>query len=114
MKDIEKIKENLYIQKTPFGYKIVNPIRKDIDKPLTKDNIHWKRLLIGDWSRFISTLVFILLILLVSWSYSHDTAECRDVIENLGEYCEEYNPTPYPQDPYQITFPESVKRSLEV
>jgi len=87
---MEKIKEDLYVKKGRFGYRIVYPIKKDIDKPFTQDNINWKHLLIGDWTRLISTSLILLLIMFGIFSYSYDTEMCRDVLSNPCPYFEDY------------------------
>jgi|TARA_R100000093_G_scaffold71653_1_gene48215 hypothetical protein len=89
MKNIEKIREDLYIQKSKLGNKIVYPIKKDLDKPYSRDNIHLKRLLIGDWNKLIGLVVFVVFLLLLSFAYYHDTSECRAIIESPCDYCVE-------------------------
>ena len=61
---MEQIKPNLFIKKTNDSYRIVYPIKKDLEKGYSLDNIHWKNLLIGgSWSNLISTSIIIILLL---------------------------------------------------
>lgn len=96
---IEEIREGFYIQKSGKGYRQVYPIKKDITKPLTFDNINWKHLTIKSWSNlFVLILIFGLLAFGV-YAYQHDTAECREIIENPCDYCNclevDYTPLPF-------------------
>lgn len=85
---IEEIKPNLYVQKTRLGeYRVVYPIKKDLDKSFTWDNIHWKNLCLGSgWGNIITLAVFLLVVSLMAYGYAHDTELCRDVKANPQKY----------------------------
>lgn len=91
---IEKIKEGLFVKKEWYGYRVVYPIKKDLTKPATKENINWKHVFIGDWGNFINISIFVVLLLFLAWAYNHDTQECRDLIENPEAYCSNFNSDP--------------------
>ena len=83
---IEKIKDDLYIQKGLFGWKIIYPIFKDKDKGWKLDNINWKNFLIGSWSNILTVFFVVLLIIGLTLSYIHDTELCREIVENPCMY----------------------------
>ena len=86
--EIEEVKPNLFIQKTKFGYKVVYPIKKDLTKPLSFDNINWKNLLIGSWKTFgIFLLILFFLFLLYKAYYKEVVIPCKEIMENPCEYC---------------------------
>ena len=87
MAEIEKIKEDLYIQKGLFGYKIVYPIKKDLDRPLSLENINWKNLLIGSWKQFLTLIIFLAIIFFFIWAYKHDMAVCQEMLKNPCQFC---------------------------
>lgn len=70
----------------PVAQLIKDSMKKDINNPLTFKNFSLKKTFIGEWKNFF---IFVLLMFLV-WSYMHDTKECREVLENIGEICTEY------------------------
>ena len=80
LKDVEEVKPNLFVKKTKTGYRQVFPIHKDITKPLSLDNIHWKRALIGNPDNAIAIAIMICIVLFSVWAYNHDMAECNKVI----------------------------------
>ena len=84
MTEIEKIKDDLYIQRSKLsGWKIVYPIKKDLDKPYTLDNIHWKNLLTGGgWFKLLVTIFIFAIIIFSVWAYLNDTKICRELISN--------------------------------
>jgi hypothetical protein len=83
MNPIEEIKPGLYIQQTKTGWRVVKPIQKDISRPFSfKNNINWKHFLIGDWSRLITFIVIMILILFAAWAYNHDLKACADKYAN--------------------------------
>jgi len=93
-KDLEEVKPGYFLKtknfKNEHGEIIkrtfikVCPITKEIDKPFSFSNIHWKNFLIGgSWSN----VVFVLLLLLLIYSYSVETEQCRWIIQNSVEFC---------------------------
>lgn len=93
--NVEKVKDNLYIQKTKFGdYRLIYPITKDISQPFTFNNIHWKNFLIGGkWSNLITLIVIVSLICFSAWAYVHDQKECKDHLINPCHYCAKVDAT---------------------
>lgn len=79
-----KIKDGCYLK----GDRIIYPIKKDITKPFTKDNVHWKNFLIGgSWKKFFVYMWIVVMALLLMWTYSIDTKECRELMENPMQIC---------------------------
>jgi hypothetical protein len=79
MRPIEEIKPGFYVQQTKTGWRVVKPIKKDLTRPFSfKNNVNWKHLLIGDWSRLITFLIVFAIILFAIWSYRHDMKACAD------------------------------------
>jgi hypothetical protein len=85
----EKIKDNLYVQKTKFGdYRVVYPIVKDIEQPFSFNNIHWKNFLIGGrWSNVLTLIFIVGLIMFSAWAYKTDMKSCEDHLLNPCHYC---------------------------
>jgi len=90
---MQEIEKGIYVKGSKGNYRIVYPIKKDITKGFTLENINWKNLLLGgSWGKFFTFLLVLLLILGVAWSYKHDTQECFNLIENKTLRCQEcYN-----------------------
>ena len=79
---IIEIKPKLFVQKTRYGNWIyIKPLKKDINKPFTLGNIHWKNLLIGDWI----TMLIVLLLLFTAIAYKHDVKVCTE-LQNKVSY----------------------------
>ena len=89
MKNIEKIREGLYIKKDRLGYRIVYPYKND------DGTINWFNVLTGgSWGNLIKVVLIVSLILFVTWGYYHDTKACKDFMENpcemlpnISKYC---------------------------
>ncbi|UCD21003.1 MAG: hypothetical protein JSW08_00430 [archaeon] len=80
---IEEVKPGLFIQTTPKGgYKMVRPPVKDLNKPMTKDNIHWKRFLIGSWGNIIKIAIIIAILLGLWFGYQADMEGCHKIMES--------------------------------
>jgi len=47
---------------------------------------NWKNLLRVDWM----TVLFVVVVLFMAWSYHHDIAACEDIIANPNKYCDNY------------------------
>lgn len=85
---LKKLSDGVYLKQDKDNYSIVKPIRKDLDKPFSSSNIHWKNLLIGgSWGSLFKTMLILAIILFGVWSYSYDTAQCREIIEEPCGYC---------------------------
>lgn len=85
---IKKI-ENYFIKEDSFfGARIVYPIKKDLDKPYSLENINWFNFLVGgSWGKFISTMLVIILVLFSIWAYKHDTKFCHELAKNPSSLC---------------------------
>lgn len=70
----------------PHCGKVPYPIRTE-EKYGEKRQVIWKNLFKMDWAWL---LLFIIVIVLVV-AYNHDTAECRDLIENPCDYVEQFD-----------------------
>jgi len=81
---IEKIRGDLYIKKGWDGYRVVYPIKKELDKPFSRKNAHWKNILIGGhWSRPLKLLLFLIALYLFTQMYLADTKLCRDFVQQI-------------------------------
>jgi hypothetical protein len=95
---IEKIREGLYVKKSFDGYRVVYPIKTEDGK------VNWFNLFTGgNYWKLIKTIIILLLILGISYSYYRDTKVCMELIENpcphffeISEFCL--------QNPNQIDF----------
>ncbi len=65
---------------------IKDSMKKDLNSPLSLKNFSFKNTFIGEWKNFL----FFLFLMFMTWSYFHDTAVCRELIENKAEVCTEY------------------------
>ena len=92
----EKIREGLYVKKSFDGYRVVYPVKKDIDatpEPLTPawfKNINWFNLVTGgNWWKVIKVAFLVFVILFSVWAYRRDTEFCQnleqDICGKLGE-----------------------------
>lgn len=99
---MEKLKEDLFVKKGRFGWYVVYPIKKDPDKPYTKDNINWKNLFVGSWSSFLQMLFLFLAVGFLLFAYVHDTKECYELLENP---CETYDKVCGTEDVYNWSLP---------
>lgn len=78
---VEEIRKGLFINKNTN--RVVHPILKNVRQPFSLTNINWKNFLLGgNWWN----LIMVVLILFVVWSYHHDTADCRELIDNPCDY----------------------------
>ena len=75
-KDTKEIKPNLFIQKTKYGYRQINPMA-------------WNgKLRVREQLRTVfclRTIFTIALIIFIVWSYMHDTKECRELMEEFED-----------------------------
>jgi len=79
---IAEIKDGVEVHHNKFwGYRIVHPLKN------TDGKINYFNLITGgSWGRFFTVVIIVVLILIMSWSYAHDTKACRDLIENICDY----------------------------
>ena len=68
----------VYLKKNSFfkGYHIVTPIFDDDGK------FNWYNAVTGGNSNLLKVILIVAFILLVTWSYKHDTAECFKIVSN--------------------------------
>ena len=84
---IEKIKEDLWIQDGLLGWKIVYPIRKDLDKKISITNINWKHLVIGSWANILFVVIFLVILLSLTRAYTYDIEVCKEYMEDPCKHC---------------------------
>lgn len=107
MSNIEKIREDLYVKKGWDGYRVVHPIKKDLNLPMTRDNINWKNFLFGGhWSYALKAVLFLIALYFFVQMYLHDTKVCREFVENIGLVCTQYNEAILDSEPNYTTFPQ--------
>jgi len=76
---IEEVKQGVFLQQTKSGWRLIKPIKKDINRPFSfKDNVNWKHFLIGDWNRLFTFILILAVILFVAWAYKHDMEACAE------------------------------------
>lgn len=85
---MEKLNDRQYLIKKRGKYKIIYPIKKDMNKPFGRNNIHWKNFIMG--SNFTLVLLVILLVSVSAWAYKHDIEMYQDVFEDPCNYCYDY------------------------
>jgi len=108
---IEKIEvkgEKIHLKKSFDGWRVVYPIKDEFG------NFNWKNFLIGGsfWI-LLKTLIIILILLVLSWSYARDTGLCRDFVNNPCGYClnitfSRTNENLSNKD-YEFKFPKEIK-----
>lgn len=85
---IEQVKPNLYVKKRGDSYRVVYPVKKDLTQPWSLQNCNWKNLILGgSWWNFLTTMFILGLLLFIIYAYKHDTALCREVLQNPLQYC---------------------------
>jgi len=86
---IEKIKEGVYLKEKKGDYRIVYPVKKNLDKPFKKGNIHWFNLITGgSWNKLLATVFIVVMIILLAWSYHHDNAACMEIYNDISKTCD--------------------------
>jgi hypothetical protein len=81
--ETEKIMEGLYVRKNLFGeWGIIRPIKKNPSEPFGKGNINWKNFIIGSWSRLITIVFIIIMLVFLMISYKHDMGVCTGLINS--------------------------------
>jgi hypothetical protein len=85
MENKTKLADGVYLVEKNNDFNIIRPPKKDLDKPFTKDNIHWGNL-IGLKHNWFS--IFIILMLIVSaLAYKHDISACQEIVKNPYKIC---------------------------
>jgi len=62
----------------------------DKDEIKLKKKFEWKNLLTFDIKKDWPTLLIVAWIIYMSWAFAHETAECREIVNNPYPYCNEY------------------------
>lgn len=105
-----KLDESTYVGKDKFGYKIINPIRKNLELPFQKGNINWKNLLVGgSWFNIVKLLILLLILGSIIYGYMLNTNECREMVKHPKDFCEPVCKVENPYSPareFNITLPE--------
>lgn len=83
--------DKVYLIKDTFGYKIVKPIKKELTKPYSFNNIHWPNLLFGGW-RNLAILLFILAIIMYHFhedklNLENARIDCENIYSNPNGFC---------------------------
>lgn len=86
---IEKIKEGLFVAGRPGSYRVVYPIKNDLDRPFSfRDNVNWKNFLIGgSWKRLGVLLLTMCVIFFFIGTYKADTENCRQLMRDPCMLC---------------------------
>lgn len=75
-------KDKVYMKKDIFGWRVVQPLRKDGSslniKNIFDGNTIWINLLIGGWRNFIFLLIILALLSFQMYSYDHDVQAIQD------------------------------------
>ena len=106
----EKIRDGLYVKKSFDGYRVVYPMKKDIDatpEPFSSGwfkNINWFNLLTGgNWWKLIKIALIVSLLLFSVWAYRRDTQVCQELgtticnnLVNITMMCSHYGSFLFP------------------
>ncbi len=80
-----KLSQNETLEKKGSEWRVIYPIKKDINKPFGKGNINWFNFLTGgSIKRLIQLAIILILLVFLMWSYNHDIAECREYVERTN------------------------------
>lgn len=80
--------EKVYLKKGKHtNYRVIYPIKKELDKPFSKENFNWKNFIYGGLENTLVLLFILFLTLTFFYIYNHDTKEMQKVVENPCEYC---------------------------
>lgn len=81
MGEIEKIREGLYVKKSFDGYRVVYPSKNE------DGTLNWFNIITGgNYWKLIKTLLILLLIFAITWSYWHDVKSYREFQKNICDY----------------------------
>lgn len=83
--EIEIEGKKVFLKKDKTGIRVIYPIKKNIEEPISLKNINWFNLLTGgSWWKVIKLILIVLLILFACYTYKHD-------MENCESFWERYN-----------------------
>lgn len=74
-------KENIYLKKDMFGYRIVHPVKNE------DGTINYLNLLFGGKRNLINLIIILLVMGLLIYSYQHDIKSMKGVVANPCNYC---------------------------
>jgi hypothetical protein len=73
--------EKVFLKHSFDGWRVVYPFKNE------DGTINWFNLCTGgSWWSILKTLFLLFIILGVSWSYAHDTKQCRELVNNPCDY----------------------------
>lgn len=79
-----KIEDGIYLRKDWSGYRVIYPYKNE-DKTWNFKNI----LIGGSWWNLVKTIIIVLLVLFMVWSYKHDIKAYEGIVEKcVNEPCE--------------------------
>lgn len=83
--------KKIYVKQRRFSVGIVNPIQKDITKPLGKGNINYKHLFFGgSFMHFLSNSSYWVIIYFLLFAYWNDTHAIKIVYEHPACFVESH------------------------
>lgn len=84
-REVNGKKEVFAIRRSFDGWRVVYPTKNQ------DGTTNWKNILLGGgWGNAFRWLMYLALILLFFYVYSHDTEMCRETMKNFGENCQIY------------------------
>lgn len=87
IKEIEIDGEKVYIKKSGLGFKVVKPIKLDINLPFRKGNINWKNLIAGgSWYNLIGIGVVVISVVLILLDYSHAIKTANECLNQTNTF----------------------------
>jgi hypothetical protein len=102
-------KEQIYLRKGIFSYRVVHPIKDENGKYI------WMNLIFGGWANFIQLILLMALVLGFFWVYDHDIAAYQEVYENPCEFCNcnlyQDRFIDYEQGVFQFNLTEKIKNA---
>jgi len=79
--------EEVYLKKDLLGWRVVHPIKKDLDKPLSLQNVSWFNFLTGGWNNLLILFIMVITIVSVFWFLDMQYSEVVDYVEKLSVIC---------------------------
>lgn len=101
IKEIIIDNERVFLKKGFFGWRVVHPIKKNLEEPFNwKKNVNWLNLLTGGWGNLVTLIIIVGMIVLLIISYKGDISSCNDLLK-CGATCP-INNFPLTQPPLLI------------
>ncbi len=110
---MQKLKKGVYLHEGKKGeFRLIYPIKKDIDKPYGLNNMNWFNFFTGgSWNKLFTLGFIIFMIIFLAWTYQHDVEAYKDVYSDPCGYCPQCKGTIYDN---QIKMPDISLENLEV